>query len=201
MILISHRRNTIDQIAGTPREFGAEIDIRTRGNDIIIQHDPFLKGTLLIDWLKYYDHKLLILNVKEEGLEERLIELMADYKIESFFFLDQSFPFLIKTSSRGEKRCAVRLSEYESINTVLALENKVQWVWIDYFTRLPIDYMDYQSLKKAGFSLCIVSPELQGFEKDMIQDVKQQLKHNSIRMDAVCTKYPESWKMKLSAEF
>ena len=68
-------------------------------------------------WLDHYSHKTLILNVKEEGLEERLIASMASRGIDDFFFLDQSFPFLIKWSKLGEHRCAVRVSEFENIET------------------------------------------------------------------------------------
>ena len=67
----------------------------------------------------------MILNVKEEGLEERILHMMKQFSIEDFFFLDQSFPFLIKYANLDESRCAVRFSEFESIDTVLNLKNKV----------------------------------------------------------------------------
>ena len=73
MILISHRRNLIKELKSTPREYGVEIDIRTRGNDLILHHDPYEHGVLLKEWLKFYNHSFLILNVKEDGLEEELL--------------------------------------------------------------------------------------------------------------------------------
>jgi len=193
MIIISHRLNSIELISKTPSYLGAEIDIRSIGDELIIHHDPFSKGESLKRWLKYYNHKFLILNVKEEGLEERLIEMMRLHKIENFFFLDQSFPFLIKVSSGGESRCAVRLSEYESINTVLSLKGKVNWVWVDYFTKLPIEAIGYKKLRNAGFKLCLVSPELQGYDSGLINEVKLELTKQGIKLDAVCTKFPALW--------
>ncbi len=193
MIIISHRRNTIKQITETPEEYGAEIDIRTNGNNLVIHHEPYEEGTCLMEWLAHYKHKLLILNVKEEGLESRLIEIMSEHNIVNYFFLDQSFPFLIKTSKQGERRSAVRFSEYESINTVLSLAGKVDWVWVDYFTRLAIDKTSYTELKKAGFKLCLVSPELQGFAKKVIPNLRNELKRKRISVNAVCTKSPDLW--------
>ena len=76
MILISHRRNLIEELKDTPRKYGVEIDIRTKGKDLIINHDPCKNGALLKAWLEFYDHSLLILNVKEDGLEEEILDLL-----------------------------------------------------------------------------------------------------------------------------
>ena len=41
---------------------------------------------------------------------------MKLHNINNYFFLDQSFPFLMKTINSGVKKVALRLSEYESID-------------------------------------------------------------------------------------
>ena len=114
MEIIAHRRNLIEELAATPAEHGVEVDIRSYGPDLVIHHDPFVRGGSFEDWVAQYRHGTLILNVKEEGLEDRVLALMEKHGISRFFFLDQSFPFLIKTARKGERRCAVRLSEFES---------------------------------------------------------------------------------------
>ena len=48
------------------------------------------------DFLKKYKDKILILNVKEECLEKRLIELMKLFKIKNYFFWINHFPSLSK---------------------------------------------------------------------------------------------------------
>jgi hypothetical protein len=51
-----------------------------------------------------------------------------------------------------------------------------------------------QELKKAGFKLCLVSPELQG--RDAIVEIPKLallLKERHINADAVCTKRPDIW--------
>lgn len=193
MKIIRHRRNTLEELNETPHEYGVEVDIRSLGHDLLIQHDPFKPGERFDDWIAAYRHGILVLNVKEEGLEGRLLDLMARHGISDFFFLDQSFPFLIKTAKTGERRCAVRVSEFESIETALSLSGKVGWVWIDYFTRYPLSREQTDVLRQAGFKLCMVSPELQGYGESELVALKNLFESEGMVIDAVCTKKPELW--------
>ncbi len=194
MNIISHRINTIALLKDTPKLFGVEVDIRSIGDTLIIHHDPFIRGEIFEEWLKFYDHGTLILNVKEEGLESRLLELMNKYQIEDFFFLDQSFPFLKKTASQGESRCAVRVSEYENISTALTLSGLVDWVWVDCFSYFPLNLEKAEELQSAGFKLCIVSPELQGRGGfSHVLDFRNKIESLGIKGDAVCTKHADLW--------
>ncbi|MHA1597593.1 MAG: phosphatidylinositol-specific phospholipase C/glycerophosphodiester phosphodiesterase family protein [Alphaproteobacteria bacterium] len=194
MIKIVHRVNTVRALADVPAKYGVEIDIRSSGDDLILHHDPFQTGETFADWITHYDHRMLILNVKEEGLEARLLDIMAAQGIEDFFFLDQSFPFLIKTSGAGEKRSAVRISEYESIELALSLAGRVDWVWVDCFSRFPLDAEMAERLTAAGFKLCFVSPELQGRTgPDAVRAMRDEIQHHGITGHAVCTKTPDLW--------
>lgn len=195
MNLISHRRNTIEELKSTPSEYGVEVDIRSDNGQLVIHHDPFAQGENFEDWIKNYRHGTLILNVKEEGLEMRLIDLMKKHGITDYFFLDQSFPFLIKWSNLGERHCAVRVSEFESIETALTLAGKIDWVWVDCFTKFPLSSEDADRLQDAGFKLCLVSPELQGRPAESaIPELAKLLAERHISADAICTKKPELWK-------
>lgn len=194
MKIIAHRRNTLAELEGTPTQYGVEVDIRSNGDQIIIHHDPFAAGNSFDEWVATYRHGTLILNVKEEGLEARLIEVMRAHGITDYFFLDQSFPFLVKWARAGERRCAVRVSEFESIDTAMTLAGKVDWVWVDCFTRFPLTRTDADRLHDGGFKLCIVSPELQGRNADTeIPAIAALLADRRIRADAVCTKAPNLW--------
>lgn len=195
MHIIAHRRNTIEALAATPREYGVEVDIRSNGRELIIHHDPFVAGVRFADWFAAYEHGPLILNVKEEGLEDALLALMRSRGKEDFFFLDQSFPFLVKTAKGGERRCAVRVSEYESIDTALSLADSIDWVWVDCFSRFPLSAEAGARLTEAGFRLCLVSPELQGRSgASEIPAMRMTLGALHIVADAVCTKMPELWR-------
>lgn len=90
-------------------------------------------------------------------------------------------------AKEGERNIAIRFSEFEGLGTVLAMKGKVKWVWVDCFTKLPLDKEIYVVLKRAGFKLCLVSPELQGRPED-IESYKHYLDENSILLDAICTK-------------
>lgn len=194
MKLIYHSRNTISDLRATADKYGVEVDVRSQGDKLIIQHDPFVDGESFEEWIEAYQHGPLILNVKEEGLESRLIALLAAKGIDNYFFLDLSFPFLVKLAKTGEKRCAVRMSEFESIETVLNLSGMVDWVWVDCFTKFPLCEADAVRLKNSGFKLCLVSPELQGRNAEIeIPTLVSLLKAQNIKFDAVCTKRPDLW--------
>jgi len=195
MIKIIHRVNSIKKLKQVDTSFGVEIDIRSFGDKLILNHEPFENGELFSEWLKFYNHKFLILNTKEEGLEEMILLELGKKGINNFFFLDLSFPFLIKLANEGEKRCAVRLSEFEDIKTVINLSGLVSWVWVDCFTKFPMTRLELDLLKEThGFNLCIVSPELQGRgSEDSIKKFVNDINMLNLNIDAVCTKYPELW--------
>ena len=190
MIFIRHRRNTEGELAETSTDHGAEIDIRSQGEHLVLHHEPYEMGARFDSWLENYRHKTLILNVKEEGLEDRVLELMTKHGIEDFFFLDQSFPFLVKTSRTGESRCAVRVSEFETIDTAMSLAGKVEWVWVDCFSKMPLTKDSYAQLREY-FKLCLVSPELQQHDLSEIDVYAEQL--SDMLPHAICTKRPDLW--------
>lgn len=199
MIYVAHRINEITPLKGIPSEMGVEIDLRSNGNEIILHHEPFSSGVLLKEWLKFYQHSLLILNVKEEGLEDKILECLYNFNVKNYFFLDQSFPFLIKSINKGRSQSALRISEFESIETAKNLKGKIDWVWLDFFTRFPLEAAGMKLLKDMGFKLCIVSPELQNLTPEIeVPKLAEFLLRNTIKIDAICTKNPELWEMNLN---
>jgi len=194
MKIIYHQRNTKLELVATDSKYGIEVDIRSEGDRLIIHHDPFVSGESFDEWIDSYQHGTLILNLKEEGLEARLINLMQSKGITDYFFLDQSFPFLVKWAKAGENQCAVRVSEFEAIETALTLAGKVDWVWVDCFNKFPLSEDDAVRLKNACFKLCLVSPELQGRNAEIeIPALVSLLRARNIESDAVCTKRPDLW--------
>lgn len=194
MQLIAHRINTAEQLSQTPQKLGVEVDIRSFGQKLVVHHDPFVTGESFDDWLLSFNHRTLILNVKEEGLEPALISRMAEIGLDDYFFLDQSFPFLVRYAEAAAGRAAIRFSEYESLETVLRLAGRVNWVWVDCFTHLPLSRREYTQLKECGFKLCLVSPELQQRPAEVgIAEMRTTLVKQGIDVDAVCTKRPDLW--------
>ena len=187
MEFIAHRVNTVDELKNIPTECGVEVDLRDYSDKLVLQHEPFKSGEDFKEYLKHYHHGTMILNIKSERIEHRVLELINKYKIIDYFLLDSSFPMIYSLSKEGERNIAVRYSEYEGLDTVLMLKGKVEWVWVDCFTELPIDYKNYRILKEAGFKLCLVSPELQNRVCD-IEKYKDYLDKEKIEFDAVCSK-------------
>ena len=197
MIIIKHRVNTIEELIKTPNNLGVEIDLRSFKDKIIIHHEPFIDGVSFDEWIKHYKHNFLILNVKEEGLENSIMKIINSYEVKKFFFLDQSFPLLIKTVLSGEPRTAIRISKYESLETAINFKNLAKWVWIDYFENFPLNDVGLKKLKEANFNLCLVSPELQGFSYEKTVAMKNELLNKNFLFNAVCTKFPDLWGEKI----
>lgn len=192
--LIAHRKNTLDELNDTHHRYGVEVDIRTYGDRLVVHHDPCVEGEDFVEWLSGYRHGTLILNVKEEGLEPLILDLMERFGITDYFFLDQSFPFLVKWSKKGLRQAAVRVSEFESLETALTLAGKVDWVWVDHFSKFPLSSNDAVLLQDAGFKLCLVSPELQGEDPVVsIPFLNKELIQKNITPEAICTKFPNIW--------
>ena len=187
MRYIAHRINTRTQLEQVPTEYGVELDLRDRRDGLILSHDPFIKGESFDSFLTQYHHGTLILNIKSERIEHRVLDLLNQYHINDYFFLDSSFPMIYLLSAQGEKNIALRFSEFEGLDTILAMKGRVNWVWVDCFSRLPINKENYRVLKDAGFKLCLVSPELQGRPED-IEKYRDYLSGEAIIFDAICTK-------------
>ena len=167
MEFIAHRINKKEELKNLSRKYGVEIDLRDNvDGTIYINHDPFILGENFEDYLKEYNH-----------------------------FLDSSFPMIKLLSDKGEKNIALRFSEYEGIDTLEKMQGKVNWVWVDCFTKLPINNEIYKKIKDMGYKLCLVSPELQG-QAEKLELYIKQINKEKIEFDAICTKEYniEKWK-------
>ena len=205
MIRIQHRRNTIYELKQTPVDYGVEIDIRNHGNALLVVHDPFSADAIdLSEWLTHYNHKFLIVNVKEEGLEPKLLSLLRQFKICDFFILDETIPYIRKYAREGVSNFALRVSEFESIETALKLNthlnsegHQVEWIWVDSFTGNPLSAQNLTRLRIAGFKLCQVSPELHHVNDPKSWEARisafQASCGESYTPDMVCTKRPDLW--------
>jgi hypothetical protein len=193
MIIVKHRVNLTAELQSVPHNFGVEIDVRSFNGEIILQHNPLEEGERFVDWITHFDHELLILNVKEEGLEVYLISILKNYNIKSFFFLDQSFPSLYRMSQNSPQIVSVRASDFEPISTSILLNPG--WIWLDSHSgnwEYLIDSM--HRLKNTKIKTCLVSPELQRQDSNRERMMlKTMIRAKSLEFDAVCTKFPDYW--------
>ena len=196
MDYIAHRINTIKQLKLLDNKYGIEIDIRDDGKDLIIVHDPFKKGIKLKKFLKFYNHKIIIANIKSERIEDRVIKVFKENKISNYFFLDTSVPKIIELVKRKFKKIALRVSYYENISIAQKLKGKVNWIWFDTFRGLPKDLSELKYLKNnLNYKICLVCPKLHD-EKNKINNNKIKLLKKNGLIDAICTKekFFDIWK-------
>ena len=192
MLIIKHRINTISELKKIPKKFGVEVDLRSNKKDIYLHHNPFSKGVLFNKWVKYYDHKLIVLNVKEEGLEKKIVTILKNNKIKDYFFHDQTFSSLLK--NKKITKVSIRISEYEELKKKKYLFKYIKWVWVDHFNIFELNEQLYRLLKKQKVKICIVSPELVNLKNiKKIIVLKKILKVKKYIIDAVCTKRPDIW--------
>ena len=84
--LIVHRVNSIKILNSIDTALGCEIDIRTDGSKLIVNHDPFKKGDNLVDYLDEYRHGTLVLNIKEKGIESIVLKEVQKNEILNHIF-------------------------------------------------------------------------------------------------------------------
>lgn len=187
MEFIAHRINTIEQLKNLNPQYGVEIDLRPFGEKLVLEHDPFKDGESFKDWLQHYHHGTIILNIKSEGIEQKVLSTLLQEKFESYFFLDCSFPAIRKLINQGNSKLALRFSEFETIETIINLSSQIEWVWIDCFSKLPLNQKNYNQLRNFNLKLCLVSPELQGRPQD-IEHFASVINEQGFQFDAICTK-------------
>ena len=188
MEYIAHRINTVEELRKLPTEYGVELDLRDDLNGrIYISHNPFEAGEDFEDYCKEYHHGTMILNIKSGRIEHEVLKLMEQYQIKNYFFLDSSFPMIKLLTDMGVKQVALRFSELEGLDTIRNMAGRAEWVWVDCFTKVPIEQASFQELKALGYKLCFVSPELEA-QEEKLPLYKQYIKEQGIVFDAVCTK-------------
>ena len=190
MEFIIHKINTIKGLNQIPEEFGCEIDIRTDGSKLILNHDPYTSGDLLTDYLDEYNNGTLVLNIKESGIEDDVLKEVNKRGIKSYFLLDVEFPYLFSASKKGERNIALRFSEKEPIENVLIFKDQLDWVWIDTINQLPINESNHKLLK--NFKTCLVCPSRWGRENE-IKKIKRQIFKLDINFIMTEKKFINDW--------
>ena len=184
MKYIIHRINKINDLKKIPKKYGCEIDIRTNGSKLILNHDAFKNGDLLTDYLDEYKNGLLVLNIKESGIEDVVLKEIRKRKIKDYFLLDVEFPYIYKSFINGEKNISLRYSELEPIENISLFANKFNYVWIDTITKFPIKVEDLKTLKK--FKNCLVCPSRWGRTNDICK-IKNKMTNLNFNVDFIMT--------------
>jgi hypothetical protein len=193
MEIIRHRINGIGELQQLNIQFGVEIDIRTYQGKLVLHHELNQKGDSLEGYLDQYHRSgrtgTVIFNTKEDGIEEEILKLIEQYKIMNFFFLDLTIPTTVKLCvKRKIKNVAIRVSEYETLESALRFKGLADWIWLDSFTGQPPGLETAKRLSEH-FKVCLVSPELEGYPSEKISEYKFLMPV----IHGVCTKHEKLW--------
>ena len=118
MLFISHRINKIEELKEIDTKYGIECDLRDYNKKIILSHDPYINGEEFEEFIKYFNHRFIIINIKTTGIANDILNILIANNITNFFFLDLSIPEIISLKNQTSN-IAIRLSEYEPIEQVL----------------------------------------------------------------------------------
>src|SRR5579885_3635820 len=93
---IRHRVNTVEALLGGPRAVGAEVDVRSRGGELVLSHDAFGGGERLENYCEVWAREgfrgTLVLNVKEDGIENAVCQTVERWGIHDYFLVDLAIP-------------------------------------------------------------------------------------------------------------
>lgn len=202
VIILSHRgywKNDVEKNSITSLErsfglgFGVETDIRDYKGELVISHEIATKSCLPVEYfleiyIKYGDSLPLALNIKSDGLQIKLKELLVKYCIKNYFIFDTSVPDGLHYLKHNINYFT-RQSEYEKYPS---LYDDSSGVWMDEFQGHWIGRKEIQEHIKKNKKICIVSPELHNrkYEKEWnhYKEIEQQLNVTNLM---ICTDYPE----------
>lgn len=202
MKILSHRgywqteteKNTIEAfIRSFQLGFGTETDIRDRNGQLVISHDPPTNEACSIEkFLEIYKQHgeglPLALNIKADGLQKTLQQILLDYNIHNYFVFDMSIPDTL-SYLRNHMNFLIRESEYEKELPFYA--NSIG-VWLDCFEGEWITQIDIKKHLDANKIVCLVSPDLHKREyKSFWAKISDWELHKNDSL-MICTDYPET---------
>ena len=133
----------------------------------------------------------LALNIKSDGLQLKLLELLNKYNICNYFVFDMSVPDGLNYLKK-EMNVFTRQSEYELHP---AFYEKAQGVWLDEFRNHWIREEILTQHINNNKSVCIVSPDLhKRTHMNEWRNYKEYDKTMNFKNLMICTDYPETAK-------
>ena len=143
--------------------FGTETDLRDRLGVLVVSHDPPTGGEMTADDLfalhAEHDRSLpLALNIKADGLQGMLADLLARHRVENYFVFDMAVPDALGYLRRG----LTAFSRRSELEPVAPFDDRAAGLWADAFFG---DWPDLDELARyldAGRPVCLVSPDLHG---------------------------------------
>ena len=176
--------------------FGTETDIRDYRGELVISHDIADEKCITVKELFEIYNKCetalpLALNIKSDGLQIKLKELLRKYNITNYFVFDMSVPDGLQYL-KYKINSFTRQSEYEKAPSFY---NESVGIWLDEFKEHWINKETIQYHLSNNKQICIVSPDLhkRKYKKEWqhYKDIEEELNIDNLM---ICTDYPEDAK-------
>jgi hypothetical protein len=141
--------------------FGLETDVRESLGELVVSHDPprgdEISFELLLSlYCQIGGSATLALNIKADGLQAPLAEMLSRFRINNYFVFDMSSPELVRYHA-AEIQYYTRISDLETEPVGLT---GATGLWVDGFGKDWEKFDDLTQFVRAGKKLAIVSPEL-----------------------------------------
>jgi len=172
--------------------FSIETDIRDHNSKLIISHDPPNNLDISIDFeslLEFYNtmnckKQILGLNIKSDGIGQKIKQSLSDYDIKNYCTFDMSIPETLKYINQ-KLIFLSRMSEYERNTEFSELCNGY---WLDAFNSEWYSESVLNDLLAMKKNIFFVSSELHGREYNhQWKMIKKLLPSDKIFL---CTDFP-----------
>lgn len=170
--------------------YGFETDFRDCAGQVLISHNPPRGNEITAEVVfKLYQQfglqEPLALNIKADGLQDMMKDLLEKYHITNYFFFDMS---ICDTVIYVEKKLKIasRLSEYEQ---EMPFYKDSSTVWIDYFNSDGPTIQKVIQTLDDGKNACVVSPELH--KRPFMKLWSQLLPYANEERLFLCTDFPD----------
>lgn len=175
--------------------YGIETDVRDMHGELVISHDPpsgkfsdYITLEHILD--KYSEagwHGTLALNVKADGLADRINDLLKVHDISSYFVFDMSVPDTLLYLN-SDIMVYSRVSEYEVFQD---FDGRAGGIWIDCFTSSFNPLKLFIGLQNRTANAAFVSPELHGRDHEPFwRLMKEEIGNTSCEI-MLCTDFPD----------
>ncbi|WP_282196388.1 hypothetical protein [Turicimonas muris] len=168
MKIIAHRglwqkledRNGIKAIGEALLEAdGVETDVRDFQGKLVVSHDPATSSSVPFEeYLKLPEsrNKIWALNIKADGIGERIKKILSEFYIEDYFCFDMSIPETIRYRSFD-------LKLFSGVSDFLfapKINDMAEGIWLDSFEKIWYSSEEIEVYLREKKKICIVSEEL-----------------------------------------
>lgn len=172
--------------------FGLETDVRDAHGQLVIAHDPVTTRAMPAEKLfKIFKQasaqQILAINIKANGLQDRLAHHLKSHHIKHYFIFDPAIPDALDYIKKKIK-FFTRQSDLELTPHLLP---QAQGIWLDSFHSNWFGRNLIEKHLRAGKKVCIVSPELHHRAYNQVWQMLRTIDAKHDGRLSLCTDLPE----------